>query len=400
MRVLQVLPRYAPAWSYGGGVRMFWMLACELTRLGHEVRVVTSDSINPETRASELNETLDGGIQVTRYRNRFNSLSARAGALFFRPSGMRTGIRRLAEWSDVIHMGESRGIHNLWAAQAAGSTGVPLIWSAYGGLPPARGVRGVYRKVYDVAFTGSVIPNVGRFVAQTDHEAGVYIAHGASPSKVRLIPLCVDIHDFVTPPERGRFRDRIGVGANDLLVVCVGRLSPVKGMDLLVDAFAKVPAQPKGPYLALVGWDHGAEATLRDQVKRLNLERRVFFPGALLGDDRMLAYVDADVFALTPAVYEETSLAALEASALGIPTVLTHECEIPSMAEAGGGVVVNRSEENVAAALSRLFEDSPARAAMGARAREVVFEQFGVNTIARRHETVFEEVARTSAVRG
>ncbi len=399
MRILQVLPRYAPAWSYGGGVRMFWYLACELTRLGHEVRVVTSDSVNANTRTPDLRETLEGGIKVTRYRNRFNRLSAQAGALFYRPRGMRLGVRSEAEWADVIHMGESRGIHNVWAAEAAGATGVPLVWSAYGGLPTASGVRGVYRKVYDIAFTKSVIANVERFIAQTDHESSVYVGHGAPPDRIRLIPLCVDTEAFATPPERGRFRRQLGLAQDDLLVVCVARLSPVKGMDLLIDAFARLPAQVHGPYLALVGWNHGAEPALRAQVKRLKLDGRVLFPGALLGEDRLLAYIDADVFALTPAVYEETSLAALEAAALGIPTVLTAECEIPLMNEAGAGVVAERSGAGVAAALSRLLADGATRVAMGSRAKDLVFERFGVNSIARQHEAVFEEVVRTSVAR-
>src|SRR4029077_4405769 len=112
MRIVQVLPRYAPALAYGGGGHMFWMLAQEFAKRGHQVVVVTSDSLSRDERAGLLVEELVPNIQVHRFRNRFNAMSASLPAVFYRPRSMRQGLRDAMADADVAHMGESRGIHN------------------------------------------------------------------------------------------------------------------------------------------------------------------------------------------------------------------------------------------------------------------------------------------------
>ena len=399
MRILQVLPRYAPAWAYGGGVHMFWMLAQELARRGHQIDVVTSDSLGRDERAQDLEEDLEPRVHVRRFRNRFNSMSASLPAVFYRPRSMRRGLREAMQHADVVHMGESRGIHNLWTAQAAAKAQVPLVWSAFGGLPKAAGVRGAYRRLHDLFLTQRVVPKVDAFVAESEHEEVVYGEHGVPAAKIHLIPLCVDLSLFETLPERGSLRRKLGIGDDALLVVSVARLSPVKGLDLLVEAFSRVPRNEHGPHLALVGWDHGAMPGLKALVRRLGVESRVHFPGALFGDERLKAYRDADIFCLTPIVYEETSLAALEAAASGCPTVLSPQCEVPGLATARGGMVVNRDPESVAVALGGLLADEAGRLDTGEAARAYVFSHFSATAVAERYEELFVELTARSRSR-
>jgi glycosyltransferase involved in cell wall biosynthesis len=394
MRILQVVPRYAPAWAYGGGVHMFWLLAQELVRRGHRIEVVTSDSLSRDERAERLDEEIAPGIHVRRFRNRFNAMSASLPAVFYRPRDMRRGLRESMAGVDVVHMGESRGIHNLWTAQAAERAGVPLAWSAFGGLPPAFGVRGVYRRAHDVLITRRVVPRVDAFLAQTPHEKTVYMEHDAPASKIHDVPLCVDLSAYENLPQRGQLRRRLGIPGDARLVVSLARLAPVKGLDLLVEAFAMIPATASGPHLALVGWDHGFLSSLQAQVSRLGLTGRVHFPGALYKEKRFIAYVDADVFSLTPTVYEETSLAALEAAASGRATVLSPQCEVPGLAAAGGGLVVRRDAAALAEALGGLLDDPARLGEMSRRARAHIQDNFSVKSVAEKHESVFRSLLR------
>jgi glycosyltransferase involved in cell wall biosynthesis len=373
---------------------MFWMLARELSRRGHWIEVITSDSLSRETRAEKLDEDLAPRIHVRRYRNVFNSMSASLPSLFYRPHAMRAGLREAAGGADVVHMGESRGIHNLWTAKAASEARVPLAWSAFGGLPPSVGVRGLYRRAHDVVLTRRVVPQVDAFIAQTPHEIEVYRWHGAPASRIHEIPLCVDLSAFENLPARGDFRRRLGIRDTDHLIVSVARLAPVKGLELLLDAFARLRAGSRGPHLALVGWDHGSLASLQAQAKRLAVSDRVHFPGALYGDERLTAYRDADVFCLAPIVFEETSLAALEAAASGCPTVLTPHCEVPGLARAGGGLVVPRKVDEVAQAMAGLLDDEPRRQAVGGAAAAHTQRNFSVTHVGDLHEALFAELSR------
>jgi glycosyltransferase involved in cell wall biosynthesis len=373
---------------------MFWLLARELASRGHQIDVVTSDSLSRDERAQHLDENLQPSIHVRRFRNRFNSMSGSLPVVFNRPRSMRAGLRDAMAHADVVHMGESRGVHNLWAARAASTARVPLVWSAFGGLPAATSVRGVYRRLHDILFTRKIVPLVDAFVAQSEHEETVYLAHTAPRSKIHRIPLCVDLSLFERLPEHGALRRRLGIRNADQLVVSVARLAPVKGLDLLVDAFSRVPENGRGPHLALIGWDHGSLPALKAQVKRLGLAHRVHFPGALYNEERLIAYRDADVFCLTPRVFEETSLAALEAAASGCPTVLAQECEIPGLAAAGGGFVVPREPEVVAGAISQLLADDTGRHSAGERAREHVTTYFSASSVAAQYEALFQKLIR------
>jgi poly(glycerol-phosphate) alpha-glucosyltransferase len=131
---------------------------------------------------------------------------------------------------------------------------------------------------------------------------------------------------------------------------------------------------------------------LRTQVARLNLQSRVSFCGPLYGKERIEAYVDADIFSLTPRFFEETSLAALEAAACGTATVVTPQCEIPELASAGGGIVSERNVEAISGDLAVLLKDPARRSAMGKVAREHVSGNFTAARVAEQHEQLFDEV--------
>jgi len=112
------------------------------------------------------------------------------------------------------------------------------------------------------------------------------------------------------------------------LIVSMARLHAAKGLDTLIRAFARLSSSELGPHLAIVGWDDGMLRMLRTQVAPLNLKSRVSFCGPLYGKERIEAYVDADIFSLTPRFFEETSLAALEAAALRArPEPRLSECD-------------------------------------------------------------------------
>jgi glycosyltransferase involved in cell wall biosynthesis len=369
---------------------MFWLLAEQLADRGNEIVVATSDALGPNERTPSLQESLGARIVVHRFRNRSTYLSTRLMPLFLRPVGMKAGLRELVKTVDVVHMGESRGIHNVWASQACARHGTPLVWSAYGGLATASGLRGTYRRLHDLAFTRSVVPRVSRFVAQTDHEVETYRQHGAAADRIRTIPLCVDWRTFEQLPERGGFRRRIEVPPDAPMIVCLARLSPVKGIDTLLHAFAGMPRREA--FLAVVGWDHGALSSLTTLAGQLGVSPQVRFCGPLYGDDRLNAYVDADLFALTPRVYEETSLAALEAAACGAPTALTRRCEIPGLAQAGGGILMDNDVDRMSEALAGLLDDRARRQAMGTAARCHVREHFSAERVAAQHEQVFGEL--------
>jgi len=396
MRILQVVPRYAPAWAFGGGVRMTYELARTWVAHGHQVTVYTSDQSGALSRFPNLDDSISG-ITIRRFRTLQGSLAARYQFLFFRPVGLEAMLRDHVRDFDVVHVAESRGPHNRWVDRYAAACGVPVVWSAYGGLAKGTGSRRVYRAAHDLIFnTARIVRRAQGLIAQTEHEAEMYRSFGADKGQIRLIPLCVNWDDFATPPPRGSFRKKIGVKPNEKLILFLGRIHSTKGLQVLIPAFVAVARHHPEACLAIVGWDHGFLAEAMRLVKKFDLTSRVRFAGALYEKERFNAYVDADLFALTPGTYEETSLAALEACACGTGCVLTRQCEIPNLVQAGAGRIVDYNAAEVAQALLQGLAPQVA-AQWGENARAMVRRDFTVETVASLHEQFFSDVHVSSS---
>lgn len=397
MRILQVVPRYAPAWAFGGGVQATYQLAREWVRHGHCVTVFTSDQRDRDSQFEQLEEVFDG-IRIHRFRNPSQHLASRYPHLCFYPAGLKSALRNITDRFDVVHVAEARGPHNRWVARFVPPQCIPIVWSAYGGLASGIGLRRAYRRLHDrVHDTPAVVRSAAALVAQTGHEAEVYEAFGASRTKIRQIPLSFDWSEFEDLPDRGAFRRELGVTEQERLVTFVGRLHETKGLQMLIPAFSEVVKQVGNSRLAIVGWDQGYAAAARRLVANYGLHDRVQFVDARLGGRRIQVYRDSDLFVLTPGVYEETSLAALEACASGTACVLTRQCEIPGLDAAGAGLTVSYDRIAIASAIIQILNEG-AQARMGGLARALVLASFTSAVVAAQHVALFEEVRDETGV--
>lgn len=368
IRILRVIPRYAPAWRYGGSVRFSYDLDTALIARGFQITVYTSDQIDEHHRSPTQYERLNG-IDIHRFPNPSNYLASQAAWLGLYPLGLRLALRHTVRRFDLVHVTEARGPHARWAFAAARASGVPVAWSPLGGLAPGVGIRKPYRRGYDIVHDTSRLVREARvFIAQSAHEAGVFEALGATPSQIRTIGLGIDARWFRTLPARGQFRHAVGIEPDHPVVLFVGRLHPTKGLDVLLKACAIARRTHPTLQVVIIGWDHGALRTALRVSRSLGLEGAVKILPPAFDVARIQACVDADVFAVAATTYEEASLAAMEAVACGTPCVLTKQCEVPGLEAAGGGLVTDCNPEAFAAGLRAVLAD-PNRAPRALSAR-------------------------------
>jgi colanic acid/amylovoran biosynthesis glycosyltransferase len=183
-------------------------------------------------------------------------------------------------------------------------------------------------------------------------------------------------------------------GGRPLHVVSVGRMTPVKGHALLVEALARLRDRGRDVTAKLIG-----DGPLRDELLRrvesLGLDGNVMLPGAIGQDDIRAEYEAADVF-VQPSFAEGIPVVLMEAMALEVPVVATRIAGIPELVEDGvsGLVVAPGHVEALADAIERLAEDPALRLELGRRGREKVAREFSIDESARRLEVFF---ARTLA---
>ena len=147
--------------------------------------------------------------------------------------------------------------------------------------------------------------------------------YGAEAEHAVVIPCGVDT-DLFRPGDREDARARIAAGDGPL-VLYVGRIAPIKGLETLLGAVARLRAQGSGLRVLIVGGEadeprEGHEAEIRRGVEMLGLRDVVRFVGAQPQQTLRDYYVAADVTVL-PSYYESFGMVALEAMACGSPVV-------------------------------------------------------------------------------
>ncbi|HMH64713.1 MAG TPA: glycosyltransferase, partial [Rhizomicrobium sp.] len=157
------------------------------------------------------------------------------------------------------------------------------------------------------------------------------------------------------------------------IIVWMGRQVPVKGLDILVRAFAEIAQQRQQAILVLIGpdTDNYGVTVLQPLIAELGIADRVIFTGMLTGDEKQGALRAADLFVM-PSLTENFALAAIEAMAQERPVIVSSGVKTASaIAEAGAGLVVAPDAGAVAAAMGSLLDDPARRGAMGAAARKL-----------------------------
>jgi glycosyltransferase involved in cell wall biosynthesis len=385
MRILQVTPYYAPAWAYGGPPRVMSDFASGLAARGHDVDVLTTDVLDNERRATPREEVLDG-VLVRRLPNLSNSLAWRTKK--YLPRGLMRRLAREAPRYDVVHVTDIRTYLTAAAYLATRARRTPLAVSAHGSLPGSTGLRGKVKDVYDMALVRPMLRRAALLFAQTAHEARLYEQFGGLPGAIVQLPLPLPPLDLEHTPAIGSFRRSIGVPKGMPLLLFLGRVNRLKGLDVLIESVE--PLLDQGTVLAVVGRDDGQLGELHNRFADRFADGSLRFAGPRYGADRFAAYGDADVFCLTPRHWEETSVAALEAAACGTPVVVTEQSELPGLGASGGGFVVPLRQEDILAAVSQALGGG---AEMGARARAHVLAQHGRDAVVSQLEGYLLSVA-------
>ena len=168
-----------------------------------------------------------------------------------------------------------------------------------------------------------VMATADRIIAFSPHERDAMARlYGADTRKVSLVPCGVDLEVF-RPLDQKAVRSRLGLNGEKILLY-VGRVEPIKGLDLLVETAAQMDSE-EGVRMMVVGADVNGDREM-DRVKLLakerDLEDKIDFVGQVDHDDLPLYYNAADV-CVVPSYYESFGLVALESMACGTPVVAT-----------------------------------------------------------------------------
>jgi len=193
-----------------------------------------------------------------------------------------------------------------------------------------------------------------------------YAAHA---SRIATIPCGVDT-DLFTPGDRAEARRRLDLDGRPVLL-WVGRIAPIKGLDTLLDAVARLSESGQDMRLLVVGGDadertSGHETSLRQRIERLGLGDSVRFLGPRPQGVLPLYYAASDVTVL-PSYYESFGMVALEAMACGSPVIASRVGGLVTTVRDGvtGFLVPDGDVEALAERIETLVADPELRWRLG-----------------------------------
>ena len=178
-----------------------------------------------------------------------------------------------------------------------------------------------------------------------------------------------------------------------------GRLLRGKGLETLIDAFARLASEGAPVHLLIVGSGAGQALSVEDRIKAQVSERgldgRVTLTGRV---DNVEDYLRAcDVFAF-PSVFEALGLSLIEAAACGLACVASRTGGIVDVVEDGVSGLLFEPENTaqLADCLRNVLADGPRRRAMGERGRDLVRRRFDALGSLERYRALFRELSRGS----
>lgn len=392
MRILQVVSSFAPAYAYGGPARSAYKISKRLAERNHEVSVYTTDVYDSEQRFDpDLHAIPMDELDVRRFRNVSNHLAYQYN-LCLAP-GMARALSRNIDSFDVVHIEEFRTPQAEFARRYAKRAGVPYVLQTRGGVP--RTLRPKQKWVFDKLAGEQIFRDASRIIATSKSESGEYfeVFPETSSEKISHIPNGVDLEIYSDLPAQGRFRSTFDVDSEVPIVLFVGRLDDMKGVDLLIDAFKDVREKAPDAELFLVGPDDGLQDELERQVITLDLGDAVHFVGPLYDESKLAAYVDADLFVLPSKYrYESFGNVVVEAMACETPVILTEKCGAAEWIPRDAGRTVPADSGAISEAIIQLLGDDDLRGRMGVNGRNLVYEKFNWATIAEEIEGIYRAV--------
>ena len=376
MKILQIVQFFSA--KHGGSAMVPYEMSKHLHNAGHDVTVLTTDF----QMDNDFIDFLDG-VEVIPFHCQMN-----IGSLLI-SSSMKKYLKQNINKFDIIHMHNFRTYQNIIVHKFAKKHKIPYVIQAHGSVLPFF-QKQILKNIFDLFFGNKILRDASKVIALTKTEAKQYTKMGVDENKIEIVPNGINLSEYEKLPDKGVFRKKYGINSNEKTVLYLGRIHRIKGIDLLVNTFSDLAEKMEGITLVIAGPDDGFLSTLKAQIEDLKISDKIIFTGPLYENDKLEAYVDADVYVL-PSVYDIFGITVLEACACGTSVIVTDKCGIAEFIDKTG-YVVKCDKDELKDAIFKILGDVELRRRFDEGGKKIVRKKFGWDKVVAEVEMIYERI--------
>ena len=389
MKVLHVIPSVSP--KHGGPSAALPAMARALIAQGVEVTIATTDDDGRGCRLHVPIGTLTNdvdGVQRIHFRK---------STEFYKVSlGLGRWLRRSVSEFDVVHVHALFSYPSVAAARAAKAADVPYVVRALGVLN-RWGMENRRRMVKHWSLRFVEMPvlrsaSMIHYTANAERREAAEAHPEIAEMKSIVIPLPVELPGMEQTASPAAADGAVRGGP---VILFLSRIDPKKGVELLLRAFEEIQREVADAVLMLAG-DGEREYIdgLKKEVDRLGIGHSVIWAGFLAGELKASALRGATVFVL-PSYSENFGIAAAEALAAGVPSILSENVAVADYAKAADAALVVPCEDGaIAAALRQLLAEEELRVHLASNGRNLVRNKFSSEAVGRSLRELYEELTK------
>ncbi len=390
MNILILVPALGSV--YGGPSKSVVELAQAVGRQGLSIDVVTTNA----NGSSKLDVQLNTWIDEKYYRIKYFSYWG-WGDYKLSWSLAKWLFEHISDY-DLVNTNAIFSLTNFPAYWACRQRQVPHIITPRGMLEPwALSYRAWKKRIYYNFLEKPALQNAKliHMLASTEAEQ---IKGLNLKTPITIAPNGIHRENFEKLPNPELLYQRFPDTRNKTLVLFLGRIDPKKGLDLLATAFGKVHAQFPQTHLIIAGPDNtGFLATAKNYFANVDCSEAVTFTGMLTGSLKYAALAAAKIY-VAPSYSEGFSMSVLEGMASGLPCVITTGCNFPEAANANAAHVVDIDADAITDALKQCLQSPQEAREMGTRARQLIFEHYTWNSIAKKLIQVYTAIIKNQSI--
>ena len=390
MKIALVCPASLPATQFGGIVFLAVDLAQEISEMGHNVTIYTTD-LDFSNGPNKFNKKLPRIEKFEKFLiNRTHVWFSLK--LFFVNTSMSKEIEN--DKPDIIHTIGLRSFQSIIAWRVSKKLNIPLVVSDQGGLTthPFLAESGFFLKtLYKIQdfFIKKIINDASVISVANEYEQKIFSSLNKK-SRIEIIRNGVNLKKLVS---KHNFKEKYQINSNFILFV--GRFSKSKGIETLINAFSIVKNELKDSniHLVIMGVDFGYQAEMEKLIKKLNLSEEIKVIKNPPRDDVISAYGESE-FLVLPSQWELSPLVPLESFAFKKPVISTNSHGIPYTVQnnKNGILVEPENSFELSNAIVKLLNDSELREKLGQSGYNFVNEECNCVSMAKNSLKLYEDI--------